>query len=360
MKILIVHDEVPSGPGAGAGARPDETDALVQAGVVAEALRELGHEPTTLGVTLDLESTIASIKAAAPDLVFNIVESLGGHGRLIHVLPGVLDALGIPYTGASAEAQFATSNKLIAKQLMHGAGIPTPPWFTHSQLIGGAGVPCGRYIIKSVWEHASIGLDEESIIELPDVADPRLRLRAELESRLDQLGGEGFIERYIDGREFNLALLGHSESPQILPAAEVVFDGYDASKPKVVGWRAKWEDDSFEYHHTPRKFDFPPAEHELIERLHSIALDCWRLFDLRGHARVDFRVDDKGWPWVLEVNTNPCLSPDAGFTAALNQAGLTLADAARRILADVPTVPPYTERIYHGVHGDHGEGIQIK
>jgi D-alanine-D-alanine ligase len=329
MKVLILHDEIPD------QARPDEVDALIQAAAIGSALRDLGHEPSTIGANFDLESTIARIKAIDPEVIFNIVESLGGHGRLIHILPGVLDALNIPYTGASAEAQFATSNKLIAKKLLSAAGISTPSSFTINDLTAGAVVPPDRYIIKSVWEHASIGLDDDSMIDVRQAPDSRLRLRLALESRLDSLANDAFADAFIDGRELSIALIAGLCGPQVLPAAEIVFDGYDACKPKIVGWRAKWDEESFEYRHTLRRFDFPSGDSDLIDRLKSIAIDCWRLFELRGYARVDFRVDQSGRPWVLEVNANPCLSPDAGFAAALNQAGLRLSDAVARILNDV-------------------------
>lgn len=64
-----------------------------------------------------------------------------------------------------------------------------------------------------------------------------------------------------------------------------------------------------------------------------LALACWRLFRLRGWARVDFRVDADGHPFILEVNANPCLSPDAGYAAALERAGIPFADAVGRIVA---------------------------
>jgi D-alanine-D-alanine ligase len=99
-----------------------------------------------------------------------------------------------------------------------------------------------------------------------------------------------------------------------------------------VGHRAKWEADSFEFHHTPRRFDFPPGDEELLARLQHLATACWRLFGLRGYARVDFRVDRQGRPWILEVNANPCLSPDAGFIAAADRAGLSFEAMIQRIL----------------------------
>jgi D-alanine-D-alanine ligase len=89
-----------------------------------------------------------------------------------------------------------------------------------------------------------------------------------------------------------------------------------------------------EYMNTPRRFDFPLADRALLDELEALARRCWTAFDLHGYARVDFRVDSDGQPWILEVNANPCLSPDAGFAAALQQAELTLTDAVERILAD--------------------------
>ena len=330
MRVAILHDQITD------SSRKDETDALVQARTVAAALEILGHEWMTLGVSLDLDVVQSALRQMQPDLCFNLVEALGGHGRLIHVIPGLLDAMRIPYTGVSAEAQFLTSNKLTAKQIMRGAGIPTPGWFTPGQLNESIEITADQYIIKSVWEHASVGLDEDSIVDVANAPDPRLRLRAALETRLEQLGGNAFAERYIDGREFNLALLttGAEGTPEILPPAEIIFDGYAADKPKVVGWRAKWEEDSFEYHHTPRRYDFPAADAPLVDAMKSIAHQCWRAFDLRGYVRVDFRVDRDNRPWVLEINTNPCLSPDAGFAAALQRAAIPLERTIERIISD--------------------------
>ena len=102
----------------------------------------------------------------------------------------------------------------------------------------------------------------------------------------------------------------------------------------MVGYRAKWDEGSYEYHHTPRRFDFPAADVPLLDGLRDLARRCWPLFGLAGYARVDFRVDAAGRPWILEINTNPCIAPDAGFTAALAQAGIGYAEAVGRILAD--------------------------
>ena len=120
----------------------------------------------------------------------------------------------------------------------------------------------------------------------------------------------------------------------MLPPAEIVFDGYPPGKPRIVGYRAKWDAESFEYRHTVRSFEFERRDAPLVDSLRSLALRCWELFGLRGYARVDFRVDAAGRPWILEVNANPCLSPDAGFAAAAARAGLSFERVVERIVGD--------------------------
>ena len=332
MRVTIVHNAVADDDA------PDERDVLVQAEAIQAALSALGHEPGTLPCTLDLSEVKRRLTDLQPDLIFNIVESLDGKGRLIHVIPFLLDALNVPYTGACAEAMCLTSHKVLAKQRLAAAHLPTPPWIgpwpddvPNLPPVGPdpAGMPDGKWIVKSVWEHASIGLDETT----PLLCDHADRAATLLRERAPRLGGACFAERFIDGREFNLALLAAPGGPQVLPPAEILFEGYADQALKIVGYRAKWDSDSYEFHHTPRRFDFPPEDAVLLARLRDLALRCWRLFGLNGYARVDFRIDAAGRPWILEINANPCLSPDAGFAAALDAGGISFAGAMQRILS---------------------------
>jgi D-alanine-D-alanine ligase len=323
LKVLLLHDRLaPS-------ARPDEEDARVQAEAVSAALDELGHGSERLEADLDLSLLARELERRSPDVVFNLVESLGGAGRLIHLVPGLLDHLGIPYTGAPAESLMLTSNKLLAKRWMDQAGVPTPPWRQPDE--DEEPLEPGRYIVKSVWEHASLGLDEASVVELQSQAE----LARAVERRRSALGGSAFAERYVEGREFSLSLLAGGFAPEVLPAAEILFEGFPEGGPRVVGYRAKWQPESAEYRGTVRRFGFSEAEAPLLEELEALARRLWVLFDLHGWARVDFRVDEEGRPWVLEVNANPCLAPDAGFAAALERAGHEQVVAIERILTDI-------------------------
>ena len=339
MKVAVIHGEVAEGAGR------DEKDVLVQVDVVSEGLAALGHEPVAVPVSLNLEEAARTLTALHPAIAFNLVESLSGKGSLIHIVPALLDALKIPYTGSGTEAIILTSNKVLAKKWLGAAGLPTPPWFTAAERREELRVS-GPWLVKSAWEHASIGLDEDSVIPEAD----RGRLLAEMEARRDMLGGACLAEAFIDGREFNLSLLAGGRDPgcglngcagpplacrngpEVLPPAEIRFDAYPSGKVRVVGYRSKWEEGSFEFNHTPRSFEFPETDAPLLARLKELAVRCWRLFDLKGYARVDFRVDKEGRPWILEVNTNPCLSPDAGFHAATLRAGLTFSEVLKRII----------------------------
>ena len=344
MRVLIIYDHV------GDDALPDQSDVLVQARAVSVALESLGHEWMTLGVTLDLQAAREAILRLQPDLVFNLVESLGGSGRLIHFLPAMLDTMGIPYTGASADAQFITSHKALAKELLTAERIATPDSMTLAKLRETVAIDvveqCAgkRWILKSLWEHASVGLDDRSVVDSSHVPT----ILRELESRLERMGGSGFAEEYIDGREFNVSLLGGGDEvapglwmPETLPAAEIAFREPEAwgTRPRIVNYACKWNEQSFEYAHTERVFDFGDDDAPLLERMIQIARACWVIFELRGYARVDFRVDSKGDPWVLEVNSNPCLSPDSGFVAALERGNITYPRAIERILEDALRQP---------------------
>ncbi len=324
--IVILHSDI--SPDAG----QDELDCLIQAQAIADALCALNYDPVLLPFELNLNNTINILHSLKPRAVFNIVETLDSRGSLIHFAPAVLDALQIPYTGCPTQAIFQTSNKPLAKKIMHDAGIATPDWIEQNGFISRQDT-FWKFIIKSSWEHASIGLDESSIINYTDKAD---MLKA-MTSREKKLGGSCYAEAYIDGREFNIALISDKSGVKVLPPAEMLFKDYAPDKMKIVDYKAKWDADSFEYNNTIRKFDFHDDDSLLISSLNKISLQCWNIFSLNGYARVDFRVDKQGKPWVLEVNTNPCLSPDAGFAAALEQAQIKYNDAIGLIIDNALT-----------------------
>jgi D-alanine-D-alanine ligase len=324
MNIAILHNAV------SATDSPEDQDTLVQVRAISDSLCRMGHEVAALPCTLDLAALRETLLERRPQLVFNLVESLGGTDSLSYLASAVLDSLGLPVTGNPTEALFLTNHKVAAKRMMQLAGLPTPGWLSEQGYgivtdVASLKPPC---IIKSIWEHGSRGLDDENVIREGDTESIRHRVR-EFTARTNR---PHFAEAFIDGREFNLPMLDSADGPQMLPIGEMDFSTFPADKPRIIGHRAKWHEDSFEYNNTPRSFHFLEPDRPLVAHMHRLALECWRLFGLRGYVRVDFRVDQAGQPWILEVNTNPCLSPDAGYAAALAEAGLSYDDAIHRIV----------------------------
>lgn len=301
---LVIHEAI------GAGARPDEDDTLDQVRYVSAALQESGWTVSVLAADLDLAALRQEILRQNPTLVFNLVESLGGDGRLIHFVPTLLQSSRIRFTGSGADAIYVSSQKRLAKKLMRANGIPTPADFGPGEAYFGENT---SWIIKSVWEHASLGLDDGCVVNSLPAARKRFRASKTLH------GGEWFAEQYIDGREFNLSLIEVNGRPELLPIAEMTFVDYPTGKPRIVGYAAKWDRTAPEYTATQRVFGKLPAAE--LDVLRNVALRCWTAFGLRGYARVDIRMDKKGKPWVLEINTNPCLTPDSGFVAAVTTSG---------------------------------------
>jgi len=319
-----------------AGARPDEQDVLVEVEKVCGALSTLGYEPISLPLTLDLSKAADRLQELRPAAVFNLVESVEGQDRLLYLATTLLDYLGLAYTGSAGEAMFLASNKVVAKRLLSKAGIPTPEWAgLEETLADGPGFD-PPYLVKSVWDNGSQGL--ERLFPDRDQLLDRLSAGTFSTAAHSPRREDVFVESYIEGREFNISVLEKESEPEILPPAEMLFVDYPADKPRIVGYAAKWDPASFDYQHTVRRFDFERADQSLLDELRNLACACWRELGIEGYSRVDFRVDSLGQPWVLEVNPNPCLSPDAGLAAAAARAGLSYEDLVQRILQ--PAVEP--------------------
>ena len=335
MHVAILYNRVSLNDSAG------DLDVLKQVVAVEQSLRRLGHTHVRIGCHLRIDEVKFSLETENPDVVFNLVESLGGTDQLMPLATILLESLQIPFTGASTLAMLKTTQKLEAKRHLLMFGLPTPAWMTieHTEWHGlrnPDAIPTTA-IIKAVAEHSSLGMNDDSVVNLADLGSSKSRntsLANLIASKADQLATPHFAEDYIDGREFNLSVLATGFGPNVLPPAEIEFEGFPADKPKIVGHDAKWNEHTSEYINTARKFEFAHGDQALLDELQSLARRCWEVFELRGYARVDFRVDADGQPWILEINANPCLSPDAGFAAAVTQAGLSFDTVVERILND--------------------------
>jgi len=315
---IIYYNQLSENP------QPDELDVLEQAAMVETALNELGYKVQQLPFSFDLQRAIKEINNLKPDLIFNLVESIDNNGEFCYFAPAIFNFLQVPYSGVPLEAMFNTTNKILAKELFRAKGISTADWYNMDQL--DQLKTDRRYILKPAWEEGSLGIDAHCVFHGGDT-DYIQKLRKYPKGRY-------FIEELIDGREYNISVLGGNKGPEVLPLAEMQFLDFPADKPRIMGYTAKWNEDSFEYEHTRRTYDFPTEDIPLRKTLETLALKCWNEFNMSGYIRVDLRLDHNNIPYVLEINTNPCLSENGGFYAASMKKGYTFKDIMERVVED--------------------------
>lgn len=334
MKVVILHEKIPD------HANLDAEDTIVQVEAVSEILMKLGYEPDVLEFDPFRRETGEKLLDMKPYAVFNLVESVDERTDLAYLAPAMLEKLSIPFTGSGAEAVFLSTGKTMVKDLLKKSGIPTPEWLSaenagqFSTDYSGVHVP---FILKNATEHASIGMNEQSVIWDFN------RLIEELKLRNGEGRQEFYAERYIEGREFNISLIADNGGPIVLAPQEICFRNYGENRIKIITYEGKWDVNSFEYRHIKRWFRFPRKDKPLLKKMGNLAKECWKVMGLSGYARVDFRVDMEGRPWVIDINTNPCVSPDSSFIYAAKQAGMGEEQVVLRILNDALSAKILTE-----------------
>jgi D-alanine-D-alanine ligase len=311
MKIAIVYNR----PAEIGGANwQSSQDVLQQVAAVGDSLRALGVPWVAVPFDRDVAAFLAIIKKEKIEAIFNLCESVDDNAQLAGHPAALFELLGLPFTGSGSLALMLTTDKLLAKRELAAAGFLTPDFRDYDggdvALLLDFALPA---IIKPRLEDASIGIDQDSLIF------SREELLAKIPVFYRQYGPL-LLEQYIDGREFNISLFGHPE-PLVQPVAEIDFSSFPKELHRIVGYRAKWDEEAFEYHNTPRFFPVDLSE-QLREELRQVAAGAYRLFGLRDYGRIDVRLDGQGRIHVLEANANPCLSPDAGFVAAVGQNGM--------------------------------------
>ena len=321
IKVGIIHNEpIPQG-------EPNwesSADVLAQVEAIESALRELGQPQVRIPFTRDLSRFVGQVQAAGIDMAFNLCESVDEDPLLIGHPAAVLELLSIPFTGSSAMALLLSTDKLTVKRLLTASGLRTPPFFLYEggEVLRPAGLNF-PVILKPRFQDASIGIEQESVVEESGGLFARLE---DLYARY----GAILVEEYVAGREFNVSLFGYPQ-PRIMPLAEIDFSGFPADLHRIVSYKAKWDEESFEYHHTQRIFPDNLSE-SLQQTMRRMAQDCFALFGLRDYARVDLRLDRQGRLAILEINANPCLSPDAGFPAAVAENSMSYTEMVREFL----------------------------
>ena len=312
MRVAIIFD--------GASADVAVSADLAILGTVAAVEASLASEGNTI-VRIPVHPDakwIDRLRRAHVDLVFNLCESIDGVAALEPAVISVLELLGLPYTGSSSWTTSLCLRKHVVNAALERAGLPVPKF---AVLRRGTAIPSVGFpaICKPAAEDASVGIEQRSVVRTT-------RALAERVGAMLERWDEVLVQRFVEGREVNVGILGDA----VLPIAEIDFGNMPKGMWRIVTYRSKWEEGSDEdLGSAPRCPARLPAS--VAAQLRRIAIAAWRIAGGTGYGRVDMRIDERGRPWILEVNANPDIAPDAGLARMGRVAGIDYGSLVRRV-----------------------------
>jgi len=322
-KVAVIYNEpLPSrytdmGEGKAIAGVLDETAA------VRRALEELEYPVCEVSLKPPLEQAWETLNDLRTDVVFNLFEGFDGRAETEAMVANILAALGLPYTGCPAYVLSLALDKVRSKSIIESMGVETPkcqvirPGTLQSFSLT---YPC---IVKPVGEDASHGISEESVVNDYGALESQVKKISQL------FGGKALVEEFVDGREFNVTVMGAREAV-VLPVSEITYS-LPSDKPKLLTFDAKWDLQSMYYRGT-RAVCPAVVDDDLRSRINDMALNIYKLLGCRGYARVDMRMNQSGRVMVLEVNPNPDISPESGAARQAAAAGMSFRQFIERIL----------------------------
>ena len=309
MKIAILYDGM-------SAASADQLIVTTVDAVERELVAE-GNIVVRIGVSPNAQ-WIDRLRRARVDLAFNLCESIDGVATLEPPVISVLELLGLPYSGSSSWTASLCLRKHVVNAALERAGLPVPKFAVvrRGGTVPSVGFPA---ICKPAAEDASIGVEQRSVVRTTRQLTARVGAMLE---RWDEV----LVQRYIEGREVNVGILGDAT----LPIAEIDFGQMPKGMWRIVTYRSKWETGSDEdLGSAPQCPARLPAS--VATQLRKVAIAAWRIAGGAGYGRVDFRIDERGRPWILEVNANPDIAPDAGLARMAGVAGIEYGALVRRV-----------------------------
>ena len=300
-------------------------DLAATAEAVAKTLRTFRHSVRTQDFGNDPPKLAAQLRAFRPDIVFNLAERPhDSYDKEAHAA-ALLELLDLPYTGNGPLPLTVCKDKAITKQILQAHGLPTPAFRVFSRAPTREPGLAFPLMVKPLTEDGSLGIAEASV-----VANSR-ELRRRVGFLQDEHGQHSLVEEFLAGREFSVTVLGNgtvSAPYQVLPPGELV---YHSDRWRVCTFEAKWDEAHPSYAAVEARY--PAAVSATLRRkLEKLTIDCARIFEISGYARIDFRLNVHGEPCVLEVNPNPDLSPGSGMTRTAEAAGMNYGQFLQEIV----------------------------
>jgi len=324
--LILIHPEL-TPPDSLKGMSESERYGMKTEYDVVSTLRKSGHEVRLLGVQDRLSPIRTEIENFKPDIVFNLLEAFHSDTVYEQNVASFLELLRVPYTGCNPRGLMLARGKDLSKKLLKYHRIPVPSF---------AVFPLGRkvrrpkklnfpLIVKSVSEDGSQGISQSSVVETEEKLEERVNFIHE------RIGTAAIAEQYIDGREIYVGVMGNTRR-RVLPVWELEFSRLAQGARPIATQRVKHNPDYQEkrgVYQGPAK-DLPPA---IEARIRTLVKRIFRILELDGYARIDFRLAEDGTPYFIEANPNPEIAHSEEFAQAALHDGLDYPDLLDRIMA---------------------------
>ena len=308
-----------------AGLTPQEASESKTEFDVVRTLRAAGHEVHPLGVQYELFPIRDAIEQAQPHIVFNLLEEFHGESLFDQNVVSFLELLRTPYTGCNPRGMILSRGKALSKKLVAYHRIRVPDFAVFSIGHKVRRPPRLRFplIVKSLIEHASVGIARASVVD----SDEKLAERVAFVH--ERLGTDAIAEQFIEGREVYVSVLGNDRLA-VFPVWELVARKRPEGEPLIATARVKHDVEYQERH----GIDTGPANlpDDIATKMAQVAKRIYKILELTGYARLDFRLDAEGRFYFLEANPNPEIAESEEFAAAARAAGVSYTELLERIV----------------------------
>jgi D-alanine-D-alanine ligase len=293
---------------------------------VVRTLREMGHDVRPLGVQNELQPIRAAVEEFRPDVAFNLLEEFQGNVLFDQNVVSLLELLKVPYTGCNPRGMVISREKALSKKLLiyHRIRVPAFHVFPVSRKVKRPRALGFPLIVKSLTEHASLGISRASLVN----DDEELQERVAFVHR--RIATDAIAEQFIEGREIYVGVIGN-ERLTALPPRELVLEHPQTDAPLIATEKVKHDLQYQKRHGVEQKpaENLPPSVEATITHL---SKRIYRILMLTGYARLDYRLSPDGQLWFLEANPNPEIAMAEEFASAAKQAGIEYADLLQRLL----------------------------
>ena len=322
--VLVNEDKVP--PASIEGKSNDEIRAYKVEFDVIVTLRSLGHDVLVVGVPDELTPVRTALGEFRPHVVFNLVMHMHGIGPYDAHLVSWLELRKVHYTGVNPRGLLISHDKALSKKILHYHRVAVPGFavFPHRRRVRRPKRLEFPLIVKSLAEHASMGISQASIVS----DDAALEERVEFIHR--NISPWAIAEQYIPGRELNIGVLGNQRL-DVGPVWELSFDKLPKGSEPIATSRAKWNE-AYQKRVGLRSGKAEGMDDAAEEKLRRLARRVYKALGLSGYARIDLRLGEDGRAYVLEANPNPDLSFGEDFAEAFERVGYTYSELVQKVL----------------------------